>query len=77
MEPQWLPTRSFRSATGSMSLLNSASKAVIQPGGSRRDDGSNHSANDTGMAMVFTGIEAFSALMCRGYAGQTGRLAHW
>ena len=34
-------------------------KAVIQPGGSRRDDEVIHSANEHGIAMVFTGRRLF------------------
>ena len=33
--------------------------AIIQPGGSRRDDESIEAANEHGMAMVFTGYRHF------------------
>ena len=34
-------------------------KAIIQPGGSMRDDESIEAANEHGIAMVFTGIRHF------------------
>ena len=53
------PTRSFRSATASTSWRRPAPRAVIQPGGSVRDDEVIAAADEHGIAMVFTGVRHF------------------
>ena len=53
------PTRSSRSATASTSSRRRARSAVIQPGGSVRDDEVIAAADEHGMAMVFTGVRHF------------------
>ena len=52
-------TRSSRSATGSTSPPPAGIAAVIQPGGSVRDDEVIAAANEHGIAMVFTGERHF------------------
>jgi phosphoribosylaminoimidazolecarboxamide formyltransferase/IMP cyclohydrolase len=39
-------------------------KAIIQPGGSARDEDSNKAADDKGIAMVFTGRRHFRHSVC-------------
>ena len=53
------PTRSSRSATASTRPPRRASTAVVQPGGSVRDDEVIAAADEHGMAMVFTGMRHF------------------
>ena len=40
-------------------LANAGAKAVIQPGGSMRDEEVIAAANERGVAMVFTGVRHF------------------
>ena len=49
----------FPFADGLMALVDAGATAVIQPGGSMRDDEVIEAANKAGMAMVFTGIRHF------------------
>ena len=56
---RWPPMRSSRSATASTSPPTPASRAVIQPGGSMRDDEVIAAADEHGIAMVFTGMRHF------------------
>ena len=53
------PTRSSRSATASTWSPTTARIAVIQPGGSMRDDEVIAAADERGIAMVFTGVRHF------------------
>ena len=53
------PMRSFRFATASTSSPTTAPTAVIQPGGSMRDDEVIAAADERGIAMVFTGMRHF------------------
>ena len=53
------PTRSFRSPTGLLVAIEAGATAVIQPGGSVRDDEVIKAADDHGVAMVFTGTRHF------------------
>ena len=52
-------TRSSRSATASTWSPTAGAVAVIQPGGSMRDDEVIAAADERGIAMVFTGIRHF------------------
>ncbi len=54
-----LATPSSPSATASTRLAAAGIKAVIQPGGSMRDDEVIAAANEHGIAMVFTGTRHF------------------
>ena len=53
------PTRSSRSPTGLLVAIEAGATAVIQPGGSVRDDEVIKAADDHGIAMVFTGMRHF------------------
>ncbi len=53
------PTRSSRSPTGLLVAIEAGATAVIQPGGSMRDDEVIKAADDHGIAMVFTGTRHF------------------
>ena len=50
------PTRSFRSPTACSPAIEAGATAVIQPGGSMRDDEVIAAADEPGIAMVFTGV---------------------
>jgi phosphoribosylaminoimidazolecarboxamide formyltransferase/IMP cyclohydrolase len=56
---QWVPTPSSRSATASMLAAEYGITAVIQPGGSMRDNEVIAAADEHGMAMVLTGMRHF------------------
>ena len=58
-----LAMRSSRSATASTPRAEAGIKAVIQPGGSMRDNEVIAAADEHGLAMVFTGRAAFPALI--------------
>jgi phosphoribosylaminoimidazolecarboxamide formyltransferase/IMP cyclohydrolase len=49
----------FPFADGLLSAAEAGATAVIQPGGSIRDDEVIAAANDAGLAMVFTGMRHF------------------
>ncbi len=49
----------FPFADGLMAAVEAGAKAVIQPGGSMRDDEVIAAADDAGLAMVFTGMRHF------------------
>lgn len=49
----------FPFADGVMMAVEAGSTAVIQPGGSVRDDEVIAAANEHGLAMVFTGMRHF------------------
>ena len=49
----------FPFADGLLSAVEAGATAVIQPGGSMRDDEVIEAANDAGIAMVFTGTRHF------------------
>ena len=53
------PTHSFPFADGLLSAAEAGATAVIQPGGSIRDDEVIAAADDAGLAMVFTGTRHF------------------
>ena len=53
------PTRSSRSPTGRSSRSTRASTAIIQPGGSKRDDEVIEAVERAGATMVFTGRRHF------------------
>ena len=53
------PTRSSRSPTACWSAIEAGATAVIQPGGSMRDDEVIAAADEHGIAMVFTGMRHF------------------
>ena len=55
----WPPTPSSRSATASTWSRSAGARAVIQPGGSVRDDEVIAAADEHGIAMVFTGMRHF------------------
>ena len=52
----------FPFADGLLSAVEAGATAVIQPGGSMRDDEVIAAADEHGIAMVFTGVQAFPAL---------------
>ena len=52
----------FPFADGLMTAAEAGRRAVIQPGGSMRDDEVIAAADEAGLAMVFTGHAAFPAL---------------
>ena len=52
----------FPFADGLLVAIEAGATAVIQPGGSVRDDEVIKAADDHGIAMVFTGHAAFPAL---------------
>ena len=56
---RWPPTRSSRSTTARGPAVAAGVKAIIQPGGSKRDDEVIAAANELGVAMVFTGRRHF------------------
>jgi phosphoribosylaminoimidazolecarboxamide formyltransferase/IMP cyclohydrolase len=49
----------FPFADGLLAAVEAGATAVIQPGGSMRDDEVIAAANDAGLAMVFTGMRHF------------------
>jgi phosphoribosylaminoimidazolecarboxamide formyltransferase/IMP cyclohydrolase len=49
----------FPFADGLLSAIEAGATAVIQPGGSMRDDDVIKAADEAGIAMVFTGIRHF------------------
>jgi phosphoribosylaminoimidazolecarboxamide formyltransferase/IMP cyclohydrolase len=49
----------FPFADGLLAVAEAGARAVIQPGGSIRDDEVIKAADDAGLAMVFTGIRHF------------------
>ena len=49
----------FPFADGLLSAVEAGAKAVIQPGGSMRDDEVIAAADEHGIAMVFTGVRHF------------------
>ena len=49
----------FPFADGLLAAADAGATAIIQPGGSIRDDEVIAAANDAGLAMVFTGIRHF------------------
>ena len=49
----------FPFADGLLSAANAGATAIIQPGGSIRDDEVIAAADDAGLAMVFTGMRHF------------------
>jgi phosphoribosylaminoimidazolecarboxamide formyltransferase/IMP cyclohydrolase len=53
------PTRSFPFADGLMAAAEAGATAVIQPGGSMRDDEVIAAADEAGLAMIFTGMRHF------------------
>ena len=57
--PRWPRTRSSRFATASTPPPSTASRAIVQPGGSMRDEEVVRAADEHGMAMVFTGMRHF------------------
>ena len=52
----------FPFADGLLVAIEAGATAVIQPGGSMRDDEVIKAADEHGIAMVFTGVAAFPAL---------------
>ena len=54
----------FPFADGLLVAIEAGATAVIQPGGSMRDDEVIKAADEHGVAMVFTGTQAFPALEC-------------
>ncbi len=56
---RWPPTPSSRSATASTPRPELGIRAVIQPGGSMRDDEVIAAADERDIAMVFTGMRHF------------------
>ncbi len=50
----------FPFADGIQMAIDAGAKAVIQPGGSMRDDEVIQAANDAGLAMLFTGMRHFN-----------------
>ena len=50
----------FPFADGLQALVAAGASAVIQPGGSMRDDAVIAAANEAGIAMVFTGMRHFN-----------------
>ena len=58
-DPSSRPTPSSRSATASTCVADNGANAVIQPGGSVRDDEVIAAADEHGIAMVFTGVRHF------------------
>ena len=52
----------FPFADGLLVAIEAGATAVIQPGGSLRDNEVIQAADDNGIAMVFTGVPAFPAL---------------
>ncbi len=52
----------FPFADGMLACIEAGATAVIQPGGSMRDDEVIKAADEHGIAMVFTGCQAFPAL---------------
>ncbi len=50
----------FPFADGLLSAIEAGATAVIQPGGSMRDDDVIAAADEHGIAMVFTGVRHFS-----------------
>ena len=60
---RWSPrTRSSRFADGLIAAAEAGVTAVIQPGGSMRDDEVIAAADERGLAMVFTGMRHFRPL---------------
>ena len=57
--PSWRPTPSSRFATGRTSPPPPGVTAIIQPGGSKRDDETIDACNEHGMAMILTGRRHF------------------
>ena len=55
----------FPFADGMLACIEAGATAVIQPGGSMRDDEVIKAADEHGIAMVFTGVAAFPALRIR------------
>ena len=53
------PTHSFPFADGLLAAAEAGATAVIQPGGSMRDDEVIAAADEAGLAMVFTGMRHF------------------
>ena len=53
------PTPSSRSPTAPSSAIEAGVTAIIQPGGSKRDDEVVAAADEAGVAMVFTGRRHF------------------
>jgi len=49
----------FPFADGLLSAIEAGATAVIQPGGSMRDEEVIAAANEAGIAMVFTGMRHF------------------
>ncbi|PPR70683.1 MAG: hypothetical protein CFH03_02413, partial [Alphaproteobacteria bacterium MarineAlpha3_Bin2] len=49
----------FPFADGVQAIADAGATAVIQPGGSKRDDEVIAAADDAGLAMVFTGMRHF------------------
>jgi phosphoribosylaminoimidazolecarboxamide formyltransferase/IMP cyclohydrolase len=49
----------FPFADGLLQAAEAGATAVIQPGGSLRDDEVIRAADDAGLAMVFTGVRHF------------------
>jgi phosphoribosylaminoimidazolecarboxamide formyltransferase/IMP cyclohydrolase len=49
----------FPFADGMLACIEAGATAVIQPGGSIRDDEVIKAADDAGIAMVFTGVRHF------------------
>ena len=52
-------TRSSLFSDGPQLLINAGVAVVVQPGGSQRDDESIALANNSGIAMIFTGTRHF------------------
>ena len=50
----------FPFADGLMAAADAGVTAIIQPGGSIRDDEVIEAANNAGLAMIFTGIRHFN-----------------
>ena len=55
----WPPTPSSRSADGLDAAAEAGITAIIQPGGSMRDEEVIAAADEHGLAMVFTGLRHF------------------
>ena len=53
----------FPFADGLLAAASAGATAVIQPGGSIRDEEVIRAADEEGLAMVFTGVQALPALM--------------
>ncbi len=71
--PSPAPTPSSRSATASTCSRQAGVTAVVQPGGSKRDDEVIAAADEHGMAMLFTGTPPLPALSLLDVSAMTSK----